>query len=484
MNIPTLIIFGWLALTLIVGLAARKRGPLSIEEWFVGARGFGITLLWFILAAEWLSAFAFLGGPGWAFSKGAPAFYIIVYCGMYPIFFYLLMPRTQELGRKYNYVTQIDLIVDRYRNKIIPIIMVLVSYVSLIPYVGLQMMGTGYIFKVATGGIITFHAGVLIAFGIVCLYVYTSGVRGVGWTTFMQGVFMFICAISAAIYIGRSQFGSIHQMFLAIEESHPEALVLPGRGEPMSINMFGTSVLLCVFGGAMWPHIFQRFYTARSVKTAKLTSALTPFVAILNIAVTIIGLSGILLISKGIKPDTVLIEVLKTYTPLWFLGLLCAGALAAAMSTGAGLVHTLASITGRDVYYRYINHKASSTRITVVTRIAVLAITGLAYVFALISPASLVYILLMAYGGVSQFLPGVIGAIFWSRANKKGVLAGLITGLVVTGIFTFSTGILKHPFGIHAGFWGLCINILVFVLVSLATKPDPPEVVSRFFEEA
>ncbi len=483
MNITVIIIFGWLALNLIVGLAAKRKETLNIEEYFVASKGFGLIILWFTLAAGWLSAFAFLGGPGWAFSRGAPSFYIIIYCASYPIMLYVLLPKVRALGEKYSYLTQIDLIADRYKNNLIPIIMVLVSYISMIPYVGLQMMGSGYIFKVATGGIIGFNMGAFIAFGVVCIYVFTSGMRGVGWTTLLQGILMFTSALGAAVYIVWTQFGSLHKMFVALEKSYPEALTLPGRGEPMSIAMFASSVLLTVLGGCMWPHIFQRFYTAKSVKTAKLTAALTPFQGILNVAVTIIGLAGILLVTKTIKADEVLIEVLREHTSLWFFGIVCAGAMAAAMSTGSTVIHSIASMTGKDIYCRYVNPKASPNVVTNITRFAVLFFSALAYIFALKTPATLVYILLMAYGGISQFLPAVVGALFWPRANTKGVLAGLIVGLVITGIFTFSSGNLKHPLGIHAGFWGLCINFLIFLIVSITTNPDPQNVVSKFFEK-
>lgn len=483
MIIPLIIISVWLGLNLIVGLAAKRKEALNIEEYFVASEGFGVIILWFMLAAGWLSAFAFLGGPGWAFSRGAPSFYIIIYCASFPIMLYILLPKVRALGKKNSYFTQIDLIADRYRNNTIPLIMALVSYISMVPYVSLQMIGAGYIFRVASGGKVSFNIGALIAFGIVCLYVFTSGMRGVGWTTLIQGILMFGTAIISAIYIVRSQFGGLHQMFLAIEKIHPDALTLPGRGEPMPVTMFGTSVLLTVLGGCMWPHIFQRFYTAKSAKTAKLTAALTPFQGILNVAVTLVGLSGILLVTKIINADEVLIEVLRRYTPLWFLGLVCAGGMAAAMSTGSTIVHTLGSITGKDVYNRYVDPNASPRAVTNVTRFAVLVLGAVAYIFALKTPATLVYILLMAYGGISQFLPGIVGALFWPRANTKGVLLGLIVGVGVTGIFTFSSGPLRHPLGVHAGFWGLCLNFLVFIVVSFVAKPDPPEVVSRFFEE-
>jgi len=485
--IPVFIIFAWLVLSFIVGVAVgRRRLDVSqvMEEWYVSGRSLGIIVLWFMLAANWLSAFSFLGGPGWAFSRGAPTFYIIVYCAMYPIFYYAVMPKVWKLGKRHGFVTQLDLFSDRYRSSAICLLVALVSYVVIIPYIGLQMMGIGYLFKVATGGAIEFKMGALIAFGIIAAYVYTSGLRGVGWVNLLQGIMMFLAAILATWYIVATRFGGLQEMFFQIEKIKPAALTLPGMGKGMGIGMFASSILLSAFGGAMWPHMFQAYYGAKSVKVTKLVTALMPISAILNLSVTLLGLGGIVLVSKAIKPDEILIEILREYAPVWLLGVLCAGGLAAAVSTGASLVHNLGSIAGRNLYQAFLRPQASQQEVNRVARWTVLAVTILSYLFALSSPHTLVWILLMGYGGISQFLSVAIGALFWPRATKAGALSGLLVGIAITGLFTFASAPLNHPLGLHAGFWGLIGNFLVFYLVSKATRPDPDEILGRYFQRA
>jgi SSS family solute:Na+ symporter len=209
-----------------------------------------------------------------------------------------------------------------------------------------------------------------------------------------------------------------------------------------------------------------------------------PISAILNLSVTLLGLSGIVLVSKAIKPDEILIEILREYAPVWLLGVLCAGGLAAAVSTGASLVHNLGSITGRNIYQAFLRPQASQEEVNRVARWTVFVITILSYLFALSSPHTLVWILLMGYGGISQFLSVAVGALFWPRATRAGALAGLLVGIVITGLFTFSPAPWNHPLGIHAGFWGLIGNLLVFYLVSKATQPDPDEILVRYFQKA
>ncbi|MCA3748275.1 MAG: hypothetical protein IN808_03940 [Rubrobacter sp.] len=88
-------------------------------------------------------------------------------------------------------------------------------------------------------------------------------------------------------------------------------------------------------------------------------------------------------------------------------------------------------------------------------------------------------LLLGAYGAVVQFFPLIVAVFFWKQATKAGAFAGLISGSLVTLLFTF---FVPTPFEIHAGIWGLIVNTVLLVGVSLATEPMPEEHVKRFVE--
>jgi SSS family solute:Na+ symporter len=98
----------------------------------------------------------------------------------------------------------------------------------------------------------------------------------------------------------------------------------------------------------------------------------------------------------------------------------------------------------------------------------VLVIMAAALLFALRFPGALVNLLLIGYNGVTQFFPGVVLGLFWRRASREGVLAGLVTGIAIVVILVFG----KHdPFlGMNAGFVALLANALVTVLISLAGR--------------
>jgi len=97
---------------------------------------------------------------------------------------------------------------------------------------------------------------------------------------------------------------------------------------------------------------------------------------------------------------------------------------------------------------------------------------------AIAEPDNLVMILLVGLGFATQVLPAFIGMFFWTRASKWGVLAGIVAGFSLTLAFTLAW---RNPLGVHAGFWGLLVNLPIFVLVSCLTRPASRAVTERFF---
>ena len=76
---------------------AAGRGEMNLERWSVGGRRFGVILVWLLMAGEIYTTFTFLGASGWAYSRGAPAFYILAYGTIgYIISFFMLPPRLAD----------------------------------------------------------------------------------------------------------------------------------------------------------------------------------------------------------------------------------------------------------------------------------------------------------------------------------------------------------------------------------------------------
>ena len=224
----TVIIVLYLAVTLGIGLRAGRKASKSVTGYVAGDRSFGLLVMYFIFGATMFSAFAFLGGPGWAYSRGAAAFYILSYgiLGMAP--WYWVGPRAARVGRKYGYVTQAQLLVGRFPSRFLTALMAVLTVLAFIPYITLQMRGAGIVIEAVTDGHIPLWLGAGVAYGIVIIYVLSCGVAAVGWTNTFQGIFMLVIAWTLGIYLPMRLYGGVGAMFQEIAAQRPELLTAPG----------------------------------------------------------------------------------------------------------------------------------------------------------------------------------------------------------------------------------------------------------------
>ncbi len=174
------VVAAYLLVNLWVGLKAGSRSTDTVTGYVAGDRNFGTVVMYFVTGASVFSAFAFLAGPGWTFSRGGAAFYILTYgvLGMAP--FFAIGPWSARLGRKHGYVTQASMLAHRYQSRAVAIAAGVTSVIAMVPYVALQMRGAGIVLEQVTGGRIPLALGAAIAYGVVLIYVWRSGVMGVG----------------------------------------------------------------------------------------------------------------------------------------------------------------------------------------------------------------------------------------------------------------------------------------------------------------
>ncbi len=476
------IVFLYLVLVLYMGIRAGLNKDKSIVEYVAASRSLNFFVMYFLMGGAIFSAFAFLGGPGWAYSRGAASFYILAYCAMGLIPWLIWGPRAYRMGHRYNYITQAELISDRFESNSLSAIMAIVSILAFIQYIALQLKGMAYVLNVTTDGFVPFWLGALIAYGVVLVYVLTSGVRGVAWTNVMQGLFMMLMAWILGLWLPFKFHGGIGPMFQKIAEMNPTHLVV---GAPqMSWAAFSSAILVSVLGFTMWPHLFMKAYATESEKTLKKTIAYYPTFAIFMIPVLFIGFSGIGIVPKEAlaSADQILPYMLTQIgLPPIVLGLVAAATLAAAMSSSDTITHGAASVYTMDFHKKIINKNMDDEKSVLVTRIAVFVFCSIAYYIAVFGAQSLVALLLGAYGSIVQFLPLVAATFFWPRATKQGAILGLLAGVFVNFYFSIVT---SAPLEIHAGIWGLLVNIVVLVIVSLVTEPHDEKHVMKFVEES
>jgi SSS family solute:Na+ symporter len=477
----SIIIAAYLLLTLTIGLLAGRRTSDSVSGYVAADRSFGLLVMYFVTGATVFSAFAFLGGPGWAYSRGAAAFYILAYgaLGMAP--FYWMGPRAASLGRRHGYVTQAQLVTGRFPSKSLSLLIAVVSLVAFVPYITLQMRGAGIVIEAVTEGHVPLWLGAAVSYGIVIVYVLFAGAMAVGWTNTFQGIFMVVTAWALGLYLPFRLYGGIGPMFERIAAERPDLLTLPGltgTGEPWSWGAYSTFIIVSAVGVMMWPHLFMKAFTAKDDDTLRRTVILFPTFQLFLIPVFLIGFSGLLFAGQPQAPDFILpFMILETGLPAVVVGLFCAGALSASMSTGDALLHASASVLVQDGVTHYVDLDDRAQRRLM--RAVVVLTGGVAYYFALDPDSSLVQLLASAYGVISQLAPPVVAAMYWRRATTRGTMAGLIVGIATAAFFYLNPEL--KPFDMHEGVLALMVHVPTLIAVSLMTPQQDENHLKGFF---
>ena len=477
----SIIIAAYLLLTLTIGLLAGRRTSDSVSGYVAADRSFGLLVMYFVTGATVFSAFAFLGGPGWAYSRGAAALYILAYgaLGMAP--FYWMGPRAASLGRRHGYVTQAQLVTGRFPSKSLSLLIAVVSLVAFVPYITLQMRGAGIVIEAVTEGHVPLWLGAAVSYGIVIVYVLFAGAMAVGWTNTFQGIFMVVTAWALGLYLPFRLYGGIGPMFKRIAAERPDLLTLPGltgTGEPWSWGAYSTFIIVSAVGVMMWPHLFMKAFTAKDDDTLRRTVILFPTFQLFLIPVFLIGFSGLLFAGQPQAPDFILpFMILETGLPAVVVGLFCAGALSASMSTGDALLHASASVLVQDGVTHYVDLDDRAQRRLM--RAVVVLTGGVAYYFALDPDSSLVQLLASAYGVISQLAPPVVAAMYWRRATTRGTMAGLIVGIATAAFFYLNPEL--KPFDMHEGVLALMVHVPTLIAVSLMTPQQDENHLKGFF---
>jgi SSS family solute:Na+ symporter len=226
----------------------------------------------------------------------------------------------------------------------------------------------------------------------------------------------------------------------------------------------------------MGSYLFVNFYSASEPSLIRKQALIGPIYALAVYAVVIIGFAGSLVKPDLQEADTIMIVMILEIAPLWLVGLLCAGGLSAAMVSGSAMSLAAASTVGNDLVRPYVNMREQSLKRLI--QGLILLVIALSYALSITRPATITYISLIALGVSVQFLPLVIGALYFRRCSKWGAIAGLTAGIVTLAWFTF--GPIKNPLGVNAGLIGLLVNIIFLVVLSLLTRPNDEDVIAEF----
>ena len=484
MTVALAMILGWLALTTAVGVLAGFNRRFGLEEFFVGDRSFGTILFYTLAAAEIYSAFAFLGLAGWAYAKGVSIVYGLAYMSIAYALYFFVGPRIQRLGRRGGYVTQPDYLADRYGSRALGTGVALVGVAATIPYLQLQLVGSGIIIEIASGGAMSRDAATGVAVAALVVFVSFSGLRGIGWTNLMQAGIMLVAMFAVGVLVPNRLFGGIAPAMDALARLRPQHLGFPDSGG-LGAGWYTSTVLLSAIGAWMWPHIFATTYGAKSEQVVRRNAAVLPLYQLATVPIVVVGLTCAAKAAADpafaasiASPDQVVLRVLVGRFPPWVVGAIGAGGLAAAVSTASALILSSANLLARNVVQKGLAPGLDDRRTAWLARGLVVPVALIALGLALNAPAMLVDLLLIGYSGVAQLAPAVLLGMFSRRPTLAGISAGLVVGIGFSAAAQLAGW--KLPFGLHAGLAGLLLNILVVLLVGRFTRAPDPARLERF----
>jgi cation/acetate symporter len=491
------------------------------------------------IAADWMSAASFISLAGIVAFAGngyAGSVYLMGWTGGYVLLALLLAPYLRKFGK----YTIPDFVGDRYSESARLVAVVAALVVSFV-YVAGQMAGVGLVFQRFLGvGTVT---GVIIGMIIVFFYAVLGGMKGITWTQVAQYTVLIVAylipvvAISAQVTgnpFPQIGFGQILAELDGLQQDLGFAAYTEAFTQTSMVNMVLITAAL-MFGTAGLPHVIVRFYTAKSVRAARFSAlwalffiallytsapavaAFSKFNFIDQIAGTPVdetpawfntwadvGLIQVTdandngVIDYGPETGELVINndiiVLATPEiaglPAPIVGLVAAGALAAALSTASGLLLVISSSVANDVYYKRINPQATEARQLLVGRIAMGAAIFVAGYLGINPPGFVAQVVALAFGlACASFFPILVLGIFWKKTTAMGATAGLAAGLLTTMAYMLWTidiyGNSEGLFGIpETGFGtiGMLINFAVTIVVSQFTR-KPSAAMQELVEE-
>ncbi|PWI58289.1 sodium:solute symporter family protein [Sulfoacidibacillus thermotolerans] len=455
-----LITFGTMLLALALGLAARRKRSLNLEQWTVGGRGFGILFVFLLLAGEIYTTFTFLGGSSWAYGVGGPTVYILAYGAIAYILSYFLLPPIWRYGKRHQLISQPDYFWRRFNSKGLSIFVAIVGVIAMIPYLQLQITGLGLIMQTTSYGAINQATAMIIGVIVLAIYVTISGVYGTAWTAVIKDIavlaIVLIVGIALPLHVGGFQ-----AMFEKINTLHPHFLTLQTNG--MGVPWFISTVLLTSLGFYMWPHSFGAVYTAKNERVFRRNATFLPLYQLILLFVFFAGFAALLIVPGLKNTNLALLAAVQKVFPAWFVGVIGGAGILTALVPGSLLLMAASTLIAENIYRPLT--KAMDSQVQTVARIMVWVLGAVTLYFSLHSNATIVALLLMGYNFVTQFFPSVVLSLFWPRVvNKYGAFSGILVGVAL--VIAFAQNSVPIIWHLNSGFVAFLANFLTVLLIS------------------
>jgi SSS family solute:Na+ symporter len=486
--IPAIVVFIYLATVLYIGIFAfrKAKGREKAEDYFLASRSLGPFVFLFSLFGTNMTAFAILGSSGHAFTNGIVTFGLMASSSglVIPLSIFLIGTRVWALGKKYGFMTPVQMFRDRWECGHIGTVIFIVQAVLLVPYIIIGIMGGGTTLNAISGGLVPYWFGGAIVAMVVMSYVFFGGMRGTAWVNTFQTILFLLFGAVALIVIGVGM-GGFRNAAQALQSS-PAFAPLLTRERISPLYFF--SYTFIPLSAIAFPHILIFCLTARKMNQFKKTVIFYPlcilaiwlpcvFLGVMANRVTdvpqikakqearrVLAAQGKTMapearddLRERAAGDDVILLLLQRYAPFWLAGLLGAGIMAAVMASDSQIL-ALSTMFTEDVFAFYGGKRRFGEAVQVQTgRIFIVIITLFAYAIALRAPETIFELAIQyAFSGFAALSPLLVAALFWKGSTKWGALAVTVwTALAVIAVAIFQQSVPAPAPGPSTIFWSV-----------------------------
>jgi len=452
----------------MAGRMARKENTLS--DFYLAGRGMGVFVLFLTLYATQYSGNTMIGFAGKAYRGGYQSLVMVIFMSSIIGAYFLFAPKLFRLSKKHGFITTGDFIHHRFKNTVLTIIIVIISIFALGNYILTNLKAIGYIVVAATGGRVGFAQGIILLSLIMVIYETLGGMRSVAWTDVIQGVLLLVGVILIFIVI-QVEYGGMVTSAEIIKSQNPEFFNPPNWTEK---RLWISTIGLAFFGISVYPHAIQRIYAAKDEHTLKRSLQIMVFMPLITtMFMMVVGWVGLAqfpnLDRQGSEQITILmLQDIGYRIPAMgmMIVLFLSAAIAAIMSTVDSALLAISAMVTKDLYGRLQPGKSQGELIRI-GKIFSWLIMGLAVLLAIKLPQTIWRLMEIKLELLCQIAPAIFLGLHLKRLSSRAVLYGVIIGTIVAVIITLHPLLPTKPLGIHAGIWGLLINVLVLVFFQL-----------------
>ncbi|MBB5752349.1 PAS domain-containing hybrid sensor histidine kinase/response regulator [Prosthecomicrobium pneumaticum] len=490
------------------------------------ASGRGRPFIYALSLSVYCTSWTFFGSVGLASRSGLE--FLTIYLGPALMIglFYPLLRRLVRLAKAERITSIADFIGARYgKSYAVAGVVALIAVVGIVPYIALQLkaISTSFVTLAGPGG--GFAALGDVAFPIALALAAFSilfGTRHADATEHQEGLMLAIATesliklvafLAVGLYVTYGLFDGFGDL---AAQAAARAGTIDILGRPFDGGAWLTMTLLSFCAIVLLPRQFHVTVVENNADSElrRARWLLPSYLVLINLFVVPIALAGLVLLPAGVDADTYVVALPMAHGAEALTLFAFVGGLSAATAMVIVECVALSIMISNDVVMplllRHRQHGFDAgadqrPRLLLIRRAAILLVMLLAYGYykATGGTAALASIGLLSFAAIAQFAPAFFGGLVWRRATGRGAIAGMLAGFAVW-LYTLmlpafaASGwlperfVTEGPFGLgflrpegllnfsfepltHGVVWSLSVNILAFVLVSLARGPEPSE---------